>query len=229
MSTGDINDLITRLKAIIPPWFSDDSNPILDGLLNAYANVGSAMYAQYSNAVLQTRIKTATGQFLDLISQDFFGLTPPISLPRGSGESDLSYVKRILDNLLNEKATRRGITNVLTNLTGRAPRLFEMRRPGDTGGYSSGGAGYCVAGGWGNPLCPFQGLVDAYRPIAPGIPGINGYNGGASGYSSLVTPQGYSAYASLSEAVNPVTDQQIYDAVNATKVFGTTVWVRISN
>lgn len=230
MATGDVNDFINRISALLPPWFGDLSNDTtLKALITGYAEMASTMYSQYSNAVLQTRIKTATGSFLDLISQDFFGTTPPLFLPRGPGESDASYSKRIIANILSEKATRKGLINALTNLTGRTPKLFEMERPADTGGYSAGGAGYSVAGGWGNPLLPYQGLIDAYRPIAPGIPGINGYGYGASGYSSLSQANGYSSYASLNQATNPVSDQQIYDTVNATKVYGTVVWVRISN
>jgi hypothetical protein len=225
MATGDVNDFINRLNAILPPWFGNGTTPILEGVFTGYATMGSTLYSQYAFSILQTRIKTATGNFLDLISADFFG----ISLPRGAGETDASFRNRILANLLIEKATRRGMQLALFNLTGNQPRLFEPRRPADTGGYSGigspyGGVGYGVAGGWGNQKCPYQGLIDITLPLGAGIPGVDGYNSGAGGWSTA----SYFAYISLSNAVNPVTDQDVYNTVNAVKVYGTRCWVRIT-
>jgi hypothetical protein len=225
MAKGDENDFIARLTALLPPWFGNNGAPIFEGILAGYAKLGQIVYTQYAYAKLQTRIKTATGDFLDLISADFFGS----SLPRNINENDASFLARILANLLSEKATRNGMQKALFNLTGRQPRLFEPRRPADMGGYSGagspyGGVGYGVAGGWGNPLCPLQALIDAYLPLGTGIPGVDGYNSGAGGWS---TPS-YFAYISLTQTTNPVTDQNIYDKVNAVKVYGTRCWVRIS-
>lgn len=220
MSTGDQSDFVNRLMTVLPPWFGEQATPILTAVLNGYSELGSIVYGQYAFSVLQTRIKTATGDFLDLISQDFFGNT----LPRNVNESDSSFRSRILANLLSEKATRKGMQTALFNLTGNQPRLFEPRRPADTGGYSSGGAGYGVAGGWGNQFCPLQALIDITIPLGAGIPGVDGYNSGAGGWSTA----SYFAYISLSQTTNPVTDQAIYNTVNAVKVYGTRCWVRIT-
>src|SRR5690348_16052335 len=111
MATGDQADLLSRLNAVLPPWFGSDITPILTGLLNAYAWAGSQIYSESAYVQLQMRISTATDINLDQIATDFFGVT---GLPRDTNEGDISYRNRILANLLLERATRRGMIKVLT-------------------------------------------------------------------------------------------------------------------
>lgn len=222
MATGDQNDILNRLLAVMPPWFGDpSSDPILNGVLIGYAQLGGAKYSDYLYTLLQTRINTATDTFLDLIAFDFFG----VNLARGNGETDMSFRNRILGNLFPEYATRPGMSHTLQVLTGRTPNLFEPRRPADCGGLSTGGVGWGVAGGWGNLEIPYNGLVNAFRPLGTGTPGVDGYNNGAGGYSTT----SYFAYTNISQVTQQVTDAQIYAAADAAKVAGTEVWVRISS
>lgn len=221
MATGDKDDFLNRLQVVLPPWFGDTTiDPIIKGVLEGYAELGSIIYSQYAYSQDQTRIRTATDMFLDLISQDYFG----VMLPRGTGEADPQYLQRILNNLLSEKATRRGMRNVIYNITGREPRIIEPRRPYDCGAYSVACAGYGVAGAWGSNEIPFNGFIDVYRANTSTVPGVTGYTDSIGGYGV-----GYCAYASLDEMSNQVLDASIYAAINDTKVEGTQVWVRLNN
>src|SRR5690348_15497588 len=109
MATGDENDVLNRIDTLLPPWYGNQETPVTDGILAAFAKAGSIIYGQYAYSVLQTRIKTATDVFLDLISTDFFGT----SLPRLPNESDAQFRNRILINLIRIRGTRYAVTKVL--------------------------------------------------------------------------------------------------------------------
>ncbi|MGZ5029017.1 MAG: phage head spike fiber domain-containing protein [Methylobacter sp.] len=130
--TGDQSDISKRIKALIPPWLGDVT-PYLDSLIQGMAYTGSFVYSLIAYAKLQTRIKTATDGWLDMISADFFGS----ALPRQANQSDTSFRNRIIINLFRERATRAGIVKVLQDLTGRTPVIFEPLRPLDTGAYGA--------------------------------------------------------------------------------------------
>lgn len=130
MATGDLNDLRSRIKATLPRWFAD-SSPILDAVLSGAAQALSFVYSLYLYAQMQTRIKTATDGWLDLIAGDFFGTR----ILRRANQSDASFRAIIIANLFRERATRTALIQVLTDLTGRAPVLIEPQQPGDTGAY----------------------------------------------------------------------------------------------
>lgn len=132
MATGDQNDILQRLKGALPRWFGDNT-PILDALLQGLAWAGSFVYSLWAYAKLQTRIKTATDGWLDMIAADFFGS----SLMRSANQSDASFRARIIINLIRERATRAGVIKVLQDLTGRTPIIFEPQRPLDTGAYGA--------------------------------------------------------------------------------------------
>lgn len=219
--TGDQQNFISRLKAVLPGgWFREET-PILDGLLAGIAWALAAAYSLAQYARNQCRISTASDGFLDLIAADYFGA----GLPRKPDEPDASYRARILAALFPEKGTRRGLIRTLEVLTGRTPWVFEPQRPADTGGYGTNSMGYGLAGGYGSLVMPHQAFVIAYRPIGQGIPNIAGYG----------VPQG--AYATPSQAMyaNPsliqgaVTDADIFTAIDAVKPAGTTVWTRIQS
>ena len=207
-----------RVKSLLPGgWFGD--SPVLTGVLSGIARLlsGADDFIQYAR--LQTRIKTATDGFLDLIARDFFGDT----LKRRAGEMDNPLRSRILSQLFIEKVTRRGVILALEALTGRTPQVFEPARPADTGGYNTNSMGYGVAGGYGSLKLHHQAFITAYRPAGQGIPRVAGYGSPSGGYS---TPS-RASYASLNDVVGAVTDLDIFAAVSAAKPVGTTLWTRI--
>ena len=220
MSVGDQSDLFKRIKMLLPRWFGD-TTPILDAVIQGLAYSGSFIYSLYVYAKLQTRIKTATDGWLDLISADYFGT----SLPRKTSQSDASYRARIIINLLRERATRNGITKVLIDLTGRAPTIFEPQRPLDTGAYGGPLIGYSLAGGYGSMSIPFQAFVQAYRPSSSGIPNVIGYGATLGGYGAASQFE----YASLSQIQGAVTDADILAAIDSVKPAATIIWTRISS
>jgi len=204
---------------LLPPWFGDNT-PILDALLQGMAWSGSFVHGLYVYAKQQTRIKTASGGWLDLVAHDFFGG----GLKRAQHQSDASFRSRILARLLRERATRKGVVQVLEDLTGRTPGVFEPLRPLDTGAYSA-LYGYDAAGGYGSRLLPFQAFVTAYRPAGTGIPNINGYGDPAGGYGAASQAE----YAALAMIEGAVTDADIYAAVDGAKPVGSILWTRIGN
>jgi hypothetical protein len=216
--TGDPSDMLARLKATLPrSWFAD-TTPILDGVLAGLANAWSWLHAALTYTVAQTRIATATDSFLDQIAADFFG-TRLLRLP---AEPDGAYRTRISRELLRERGTRHAVIQVLQDLTGRTPIVFEPSRPADTGAWG-GPLGYGMAGGWGSLMLPYQCFVTAYRAQGGGIANVAGYDG----------PAGYGAgaiqYASLSMLTGTVTDQQINAAIARVMPVSTIAWTSISN
>lgn len=226
MAVGDQDYFLRSIKQTLPHWFGNSETPILDAILKAYAWAGSFLYSQLAYVRLQTRIKTATDDNLELIADDFFG---PGNFPRDQGESDDSYRNRILINIIQERVTRAAIIKVLERLTGRTPKIFEPGRPADTGGYRVGGVGYGVAGGYGSILLHAQFFVTAYRPNGNNL--IDNKLAKSAGYGVSVGGYGVGAiqFGSISMLSNLVTDAQIYQAVNITRAAGVTAWVQIQD
>jgi hypothetical protein len=222
MMTGDQDDVFRRLKTVIPPWFGD-STPILDAILTGVAYALSFVYSLWAYAKLQTRIKTATDGWLDMIAADFFGTT----LLRTLGQSDESFRNRILINLLRERGTRPAMVKVLQDITGRTPIIFEPNRPLDTGALNSPSSpGYCGVARMGSMAVPYTAMITAFRPQATGIA-----SGGAfcavPQVSALNTPLATSYTTSLSLVSQSASDQDIYAAIDAVKPVGTVMWVHI--
>lgn len=220
MSTGDQTDMFGRLKSLLPVGWFGDNNPIRDAALWAYAQSASWGYTLYQYAKNQTRIKTATDSFLDLIALDFFGS----SLIRYSAQSDSSYLNRILINIFRERTTRHGMDQVLFDLTGRRAVIIEPARPQDVGGlgvnFYLGSSG---PGLLGSVVSPYQAFVTVYRPLGVGAgnwPGINTNVFGLGKTSGLIP------FTQLSPQV---ADADIIAAIEATKPIATTVWFRITS
>lgn len=178
MAIGDQNNILGRLISYLPrSWFDGDSNPVRDAVLSGLAAGHAFIYSILAYVRLQTRIKTASEGFLDLISQDFFGG----AVPRATNENDARFLSRILINLFRERATRRGVIEVLVDLTGLTPIIIEPWNPADCGAYGSPNRGYGVAGYYGSMLLQYQGFVKVFRPSPSGIANVAGY--GFSGVS----------------------------------------------
>lgn len=217
--TGDQDDFFARLKNLLPVgWFGDES-PIVDALARGMASVLAWAYSFYLYAQAQTRIKTASGGWLDMVALDFFGT----GMTRRPMQSDGSYRNRIIINLFRERGTRHAISQVLYDLTGRWPIIVEPQRPADTGAYGV-ACGYGAAGAYGSMLMPYQALVTAFRPAGSGFPYLSGYAAPAGGYGHASR----ACYASLRDAV-AVLDSDLIAAIEAVKPIGTTIWVGISS
>ncbi len=216
---GDMNDMLVRLKSLLPPrWFADKA-PMRDAVLTGLASAWSGIYSLLTKVRAQTRIATASGVFLDIAAQDYFGG----ALPRRAAEADTAYSQRIRDNLLSPRATRAAVTQALVNLTGRTPAVFEPRNATDTGGYSV-NLGYNMVGGYGSLKLPYQFMVTAYRPNSLPVSNAGGYDVGPGGYNT-----GPLAYADMSEFAGTVSDGEIYAAIAAVTPTTSIAWTKISN
>jgi len=218
--TGDVDDMTGRLQAVLPARWFGGTTPVLNALLTGLAAAWSGLYGLLQSVAAQARIATAFGIFLDMASLDYFGG----ALPRAAGESDAAFSLRIRANLLAPRATRAALVVALTNLTGRAPVIFEPLNASDTGGYNAGTLGYGVAGGYGCASLPFQFFVTGYRPNATPISNASGYGVGPGGYDAA--PMFYGTLENLPAAV---TDSDIYAAAAAVLPTASTAWMNLSN
>lgn len=221
---GDIQDILGRIKAVLPRGWFADVTPVLDSILSGASAGWSFLYSQLALVKSQGRLSTASGFGIDLFAADYFGP----QLPR-MGASDNSYRARITKSLLRPQCTRAALAAILTDMTGRPPTIFEPLRPADTGAYSTGSSGpyalsYSVAGAWGSPAMPFQAMVIAYRPPETGIPIVAGWGAGEGSYG-----MGAIEYATPAMSQVQVADQDIFSAIASVAPIGTTLWARISN
>jgi hypothetical protein len=220
---GDQNDMLARIKAVMPKGWFPTVTPILDGVLSGGAWAWSWAYGLIAYVQLQARRLTASGPFLDMISADFFGTF----LPRRTGETDALFSARIGREMFREKGTRAGMIQAITDLTGRVPTVFEPAYTLDTRGYGV-ACGYGVAGGYGSLLLPFQFFLTAFRPTGLGVASvagcgtIGGFNGMPGGYGV-----GAIEYANPSMFVPPVTDTDILNVINDVRSAATIAWTRI--
>jgi len=114
--------MLNRLKSALPlSWFQDDT-PIIDAVLSGFAWCLSLVYDNITDASYQTRIMTATGGFLDMISGDFFGGV----LPRNGTETDSDFSLRIRHNLLIEKGTFNAVYNAAYDVLAAEGVTVEM-------------------------------------------------------------------------------------------------------
>jgi hypothetical protein len=218
--TGESDDMRGRLKTVLPAgWFANDT-PILDAVLGGLAVAWSVLYRLLMNVAAQARVATATGVFLDICAVDYFGA----ALKRRAGESDGAFSPRLRANLLAPRATRAALVGALTNLTGRAPVIFEPLNAADTGGYNTGTLGYGVAGGYGCRLLPFQFFVTGFRPNETPVSNAGGYGTGPGGYAAAPM-----FYANLSDIPGTIQDSDIYAMAASVLPAASIAWMKLSN
>lgn len=224
--TGDQTDMQARLKAVLPVGWFPDNTPLLDGVLAGCAAGWAWVYSLLAYAKAQARRLTASGVFLDMIAADFFGSF----IRRRVNESDAALSARIGRELFRQKGTRAGVIAALTDLTGRAPAIFEPAYPLDTGGYGI-ASGYRAGGGYGSLALPFQFFVTAYRPNGQGVAMVAGYGNIAAGVTGM--PGGYGVgsveYATPSMFAPSISDVDIYNVINDTRPAATIAWTNILN
>lgn len=222
--TGDIQDIVARLKATLPAGWFPDSTPVLDAILSGLGSAWSWIYGFLCYVTAQTRLATATDIWLDIAAQDFFG-----SRITRSGRVDADFRTRIQQEIMRERGTRAAIASVLEDLTGREPVIFEPANTSDTGGWGSvaaldTGLSFGAAGGWGSLSLPFQCFVTAYRPLSEGIAQVGGWSASAGGYGC-----GALEYADLALMAPMISDSEIFAAAASVVPTATIAWTRISN
>ena len=219
-STGTTGDMLARIKLALPAnWFSD-SSPNLDTILTGLASAWSLLYGLVQSVRLQARLATATGIFLDLAAQDYFGA----KLARRAGEADIAFSTRIRANLLAPRATRSALAAAMLNLTGREAQIFEPTNPSDTGGYGTNTLSYNMAGGYGSLALPYQFFLTVYRPDATPISNAGGYNAGPGGYNTAPL-----FYIDNSENSGALDDAEIYATVADVLPVNAIAWTKLSN
>ena len=175
---GTIPDMTGRLRSTLPTgWFpvsppvpAPSATPVLDGLLVGLATAWSYCFGLLDLTATQTRVATATGGFLDMMSVDFFGA----QLPRQAGETDGAFRSRIEASLISQHGTRQDLGQAVQTLTALKPLIFEPNRASDCGGYGDlqqagvgGGFGYCTPGlRYGSNAMAFQYLVNVAPCVA---------------------------------------------------------------
>lgn len=225
--TGDLSDFVSRLWAVLPKrWFAEQS-PNLNALLISIATPWVWLYNLITYVIAQTRLATATDEWLDLIAFDYFGR----ELSRKIHEADFVYKNRIQAALLQEAVTRSAIEAGLQGLIGTHPVIFEPANCMDTGAYGAAadtadmlctGMAYGLAGGWGSLQLPFQFFVTVLRPPTPGIGMVTGYNNFNGGYG-----EGAISYVDLSLLPGHVTDADIQAMLCRLIPVNAVAWLRL--
>jgi hypothetical protein len=217
MATGDQDDMQARIKAMLPAsWFAD-SNPVLQAAIAGAAYALAFVYSLLSYAKKQTRIKTASDGWLDLIALDFFGGR----IRRKTGEADNSFRSKIRINLFRQRGTRQAVIKVLEDLTGRTPDVFEQARTADVACLDH---MYLDVSRLGSMDMTYEFFITAYRPEHQFQAG--GFNGLDSSIYGLDT----NFYlAPQPDADRVVTDDDIYTAIASVIPYGVTAWTRIVN
>jgi hypothetical protein len=156
MAQGDQTDFTSRILRLLPTGWFPSAAPRLNAVLQGAASSLSAAFAMLTFVKAQTRVGTATGSFLDLISQGYFAG----KLPRLAYESDASYIRRILYNLTAPRGTWDGMAEMLELLTGNEPIIFQPNRVASCGCLAS-RAQPNIAGP-GSPMQSRSGLTAPY-------------------------------------------------------------------
>ena len=155
--TGDPSDISLRLRLALPlRWFGDVA-PILDGVLAGLSVAWAGFYSLLQLVRVQSRVRTATDEFLDLAAQDFLGN----SWARRPQESDKQFRQRLLWAMGRERTTRASVVDAAAQ-AGFSVTIFEPAQPHDTGAYNVPlRLAWNFAGGWGSLEMPFESLITA--------------------------------------------------------------------
>jgi hypothetical protein len=223
-TTGQIPDIVARLRATLAPWFPDPAQaPVLTSILTSQADQFAFIYQYLQFAANQTRIKSATGGWLDLIAWDYFGAR----FLRRINESDASFASRLIKELVRPRQTRAAITQLIVDLVGTPPQIQEAWNPQDWGCYGNpaGGCGYGLAIGYGSLQYPNQVFITTLTLPGSGIPGVAGYNTYFGCYGGGVGSR--SEYCDLSQITGALTNAELYADISQVIAAGTIAWVSI--
>lgn len=228
-------DFAGRLLRLFPRgWLSDAAKAPGGAAYGTFLGIGTplaSLLAQTLFIANGTRIKTAYGTALDIISVDYFG---PNGLPRNPGESDASFQTRILQMLFIPRVTRSAIQSAIQILTGTAPRMAEPWTAGgdcaalDLNSYLGvDGAENVAPGRIGDGLA-YTGFMDVSIPVSSVTGGYPIY--GIDMGCAIDVWTSALDMASLATNVLPVTgvESQILSRIQSFKAWGVTVGVRFT-
>ena len=156
MATGDSPDVQRRLRSLIPGGWFGSIAPIRDAIVGTIADALAGSYALLIAVRNATRRATSIGWLLDLDAWGFFGA----AFIRRPQENDASFRARYKAELFRPRSTKAAIIQALTDLTGRAPLVFEPWNPADCGAWDTGTLSYA-----GNNFTPV--IVGGYD-VGPG-------------------------------------------------------------
>lgn len=219
MATGDLNDITARIAATFPPWVPT-SLPIINAVLTGVARGFAHVYRLLQFMRTQSRIKTATGGFLDLISYDYFGT----NMLRRKAEPDSVFQARLLLELLRPRVTLAAVRQMLIDLTGRVPLIIEPGYPGNIGAWDVGTFAFDASGCWINAGIGNQVFITAFRPIGNGVPLVSGYDSYAGGWD---VPN--FSFVDLSQITGPLTDAEITAQILRTVAAGVDAEITITS
>ena len=156
---GDAADVRQRLRLALPTHWFGDVAPVLDGLLAGLGAGWEQLYNLLQFVKAQSRIGSATGDFLDAAAWDFFGNL----FSRRALEADQGFRSRLQAAMRRERATRAALVETAA-AAGYAVTIFEPARAADTGAYNvAAGLAWNSRGGWGSLQMPFECLMTAQR------------------------------------------------------------------
>jgi len=189
MSTGDSDDMRRRLQSLVPPGWVQRTGPVYNAVLGG---IGDTLAWSYSLLLFvrdQTRIKTASGWFLDLIAWDFLGTR----VLRRENELDDAWRMRFVKEIFRPRVTRAAISDAITDLVGTPPQIFEPWNTDDCGAYDVGTLAYAgslkatTLGGYDTNLGGYDcGLLAYVAPLPPDA--VVGSSAGAGCYGSYELP-----------------------------------------
>lgn len=214
MSCLTTEQLVDVIYKYTPPWW-DDENPILNAILIGFGSIAAFIYCNMVYIKLQTRIISATDINLDYIALDYFGNL----LKRCPGESDDTFRDAILKLLLAPRVTRQAMIDRLTDLTGRAPIIYEgFEGDGNYYNHAFLNSPTSTLGG----SAPYQAWITAFRPL-PATENTSVF------LNHTAFENAVSYYGSEGQSGACVTDADILNTIEITKVAGTLMHVTISD
>lgn len=218
---GDAPDIEARLKRNLPAsWFGYIVAAVLSAVLGGVAWALSHIYALIVFARLQARLATATGGWLDLAANDFFGR----ALPRFSGEVDRPYSVRVRQEVFRQRNTRAALDSIVYDLTGKHPLIVEPFHSGDHGGWGSPGFAWGGVGSWGGASSPYEVFLYMPFPEGYGVPERGGWGSQIGGWG---TGNWSWVPSDLENGLGPQIED-ILRRIDQVRAAGVTVYVRFT-
>ena len=251
---GDSNDLLARVKRTLPSHWFNQAAPIRDAILGGLSDLSAWCYSFVYYAYAQMRIATASGPWLDLIANDYLGLY--LKRNGASDEVFRAKIRAtILQERVTRAGMVSVLTQLVGSppsifepwnpgdaggwdigsfaWAGAAAGTQPGGGWNAASGWDTNASGYSIkpssfqasggAGGWGTLLMPSQVLITVPPVATQGIPQIGGWSQGPAAWGGGIGD--WADDATL--GTGALTDQDIYDAINATKPTGVIAWVDI--